>query len=288
MSNDFELLVDRQALCGEGPLWMSALNCLYWVDVLRRELHVYHRDSGLDEVSVLPGVVAALSATRHGQLIAAADLGFARLYPGRAALEPVTEVRVGDRMNDGACDPAGRFLAGTLSYAREQGRNAVYILDGADARPLVRGLTESHGMGWSPDGTTMYLVDTAPRVIWAYDYDVEQGQVRAGRRWVVCCESEGSPEGLAVDAEGCVWVAMQWTGRIHRYRPSGDLETILWAPTTRITSLAFGGRRLDELYVTSACFGYDERALVADRYAGALFRFHPQVAGRPVTPWAGL
>ncbi|QUH01177.1 SMP-30/gluconolactonase/LRE family protein [Saccharopolyspora erythraea] len=288
MSENFELLVHRQALCGEGPLWMPTLNCVYWVDILRRELHTYHRESGIDEVRVLPGVVTALAATRSGQLIAAADRGFARLYPGRAALDPVTAVQSGDRMNDGACDPAGRFVAGTLTHANDPQRSALFLLDGGRARPIVDGLTVANGVAWSPDGSRMYLVDTAPRTIWVYDYDVERGRARNGRRWIVCSDSEGRPDGIAVDSEGGVWVAMHWSGRIHRYAPSGDLETVLWAPTRRITSIAFGGPRLDEMYVTSACFGYDERALVADPYAGALFRFRPGTSGLSLAPWNGL
>ncbi|WP_344681500.1 SMP-30/gluconolactonase/LRE family protein [Saccharopolyspora taberi] len=288
MSENFELLVDRQALHGDGPLWMPTLNCVYWVDILRRELHTYHRDSGADEVQVLPGVVTALAATRSGQLIAAADRGFARLYPGRAALDPVTEVHNGDRMNGGTCDPAGRFVAGTLTWSRDGQRSTLYVLDGERTRPIVDGPAASSGLAWSPDGRRMYLVDTALRTIWLYDYDVEHAQARAGRRWVVCSESEGRPEGIAVDADGGVWVAMHWTGRIHRYGAGGDLETVLWAPTRRITGLAFGGPRLDEMYVTSACFGYDERALAGDPYAGALFRFRPGTSGRVPAPWNGL
>lgn len=287
MSEDFELLVDRQALSGAGPLWMPTLNCLYWVDVLRRELHIYHRDSEVDEVQVLPAVVTALAATRNGQLIAAADRGFARLFPGRAALEPIASVQAGDRMSAGACDPAGRFVAGTLTHSREAKRSALYVLDGTRARVLVDGLTRSGGIGWSPSGTTMYVVDTVARVIWAFDYDVEGGRAGRGRRWVVCAESEGHPDGLAMDNAGGVWVAMRGSGRIHRYASTGDLETVLWAPTRRITGLAFGGRRLDEMYVTSACSGYDERALVADPYAGALFRFRPGSAGGQPVPWNG-
>lgn len=287
MSEDFELLVDRQALCGAGPLWMPTLNCLYWVDVLRRELHTYHRDSDADEVQVLPGVVTSLGATRNGQLIAAADRGFARLFPGRAALEPITGVQAGDRMSGGACDPAGRFVAGTLTHSREAKRSALYVLDGTRARVLVDGLTLSGGIGWSPDGATMYVIDTVPRVIWAFDYDVERGRAGRGRRWIVCAESEGHPDGLAMDNEGGAWVAMHGSGRIHRYSPGGDLETVLWAPTRRVTGLVFGGRRLDEMYVTSACSGYDERALVGDPYAGALFRFRPGATGSPLAPWNG-
>ncbi|RCW44094.1 gluconolactonase [Halopolyspora algeriensis] len=287
MSEDFELLVNRQALHGQSPLWMHALNAVRWVDVLRREVHTYHRNSGNDEVSVLPAAVASLAASRSGQVIVAAGHGFARLSRSRNGLQAVAEVPRGDRMSEGACDPAGRFLAGTVTHDHGDSRNAVYVLDSDRARLLVDGLTEPGGMGWSPDGGTMYLVDSEPRVIRTYAYDAGRGQVGAGRRWVVCSEPEGIPRGIAVDREGCVWVALEGTGRIHRYRPNGDLETVLWAPTTRITGLAFGGRRLDEMYVTSACAGFGERALRADPYAGALLRFRPGAVGLPDTPWDG-
>lgn len=287
MSDDFELLVDRRALCGQSPLWLPGLNAVHWVDVLRRELHTYHRSSGNDEVSLLPVAVASLAGGQNGQMVAAASSGFSRLFRSRAVLQPVAEVHGGDRMNDGACDPAGRFLAGTLTHDHGEARNALYVLDSGRARVLVDGLAAPGGLGWSPDGATMYLVDSEPRVIRTHAYDAERGRAGPGRRWVVCSESEGTPRGIVVDRDGCVWVAMDGTGRIHRYRPNGDLETVLWAPTTRVTGLTFGGRRLDEMYVTSACSGYDERALSADPYAGALFRFRPGAAGSPTTTWNG-
>lgn len=287
MSGEFELLVNRQALCGASPLWLSALNCVYWVDVLRRELHIYRPETGVDEVRVLPDVISSLGATRHGQLIAAAAGGFARVHQGRAALETVVQVRgAGDRMGSGGCDPRGRFAAGTASLSRTPRAGGVHVLDGDRARLLVDGLTTGGGVAWSPDGGRMYLVDV--NSIWVYDYDVERGRAVGGQRWVSCTESEGVPEGLAVDADGCVWVAMHWTGRIHRYAPDGALETVLWAPTRRVTDLAFGGTRLEELYVTSACFGYDEPALRQDPYAGALLRFRPGASGAGIAPWRGI
>ncbi len=287
MFDGFELLVDRQALCGEGPLWVPARQCLHWVDILRRELHTYHAGTEVDEVVVLPTVVTAVAAAPNNHLVGAAGMGFAHVDPARGGVRPVTTVWRGDRMNDGCCDPVGRFLAGTLTHDRKPGASALYVLDGAGARMVVGGLTAANGPAFSPDGRTMYLVDTGPRTIWAHPYDAQAGRAGPGHRWVVCSEREGAPDGIAVDTEGCVWVAMNWTGRIHRYRPDGDLETVLWAPTRRITSLAFGGPDLDQMYVTSACCGYQERDFAHDPYAGALFRFRPGATGLPVTPWNG-
>ena len=118
MSEGFELLVDRQALRGQGPLWMPALNCLHWLDPLRRELHTYHRETGADEVRVLPGSITALAATRGGHFVGACDRGFAQVHPGRGAVAQVAAVPSGDRTSEGACDPAGRFVAGTLTLDR--------------------------------------------------------------------------------------------------------------------------------------------------------------------------
>lgn len=286
MSGDFELLVNRQALCGASPLWMSALNCVYWVDVLRRELHTYSRQTGADDVRVLPEVISSLGATRQGQLIAAAASGFVRVHQSRAALEAVVRIRRGgDRMSLGGCDPSGRFVAGTVTLSRTP-RGGLYVLDGDRARLLVDGTTTGGGVAWSPDGDRMYLADMSS--IWVYDYDAERGRAVDGRQWVSCTESEGVPAGLAVDAGGSVWTAMHGTGRIHRYAPDGDLETVLWAPTRRITDLAFGGTRLEELYVTSACVGDDEPAFRRDPYAGALLRFRPGTTGAKSVPWQGV
>lgn len=286
MSHDFEVLLDRRALCGESPLWNGSAWRLHWVDILRREVHTFDPRTGEDSVAIAERPVGAIGLTGGAELIAAAGLGFGLLDPTTGALRMLAGVERGDRMNDGKCDPRGRFLAGTLSYARTPGAAALYRL--GEPAPLVDGLTLSNGIGWSPDGGTMYLIDTGPRTLWAFDYRLDDGTPLAGRPLVRMDESEGNPDGLAVDADGEIWVAMHWSGRIHRYAPDGTLREVLPAPTKRVTSLAFGGPDLADLYVTSACFSYGEQQLVDDPHAGGLFRFRPGVTGLPVSPWAGV
>lgn len=293
MSHDFEVLLDRRALCGEGPLWNGSAGRLHWVDILRHEVHTFDPRTGEDTVALAECPVGAIGLTGGAELIAATGLGFGILDPATGALRMLVEAELGDRMNDGKCDPRGRFLAGTLTYGRTPGAAALYRLDGVGgvdcvATLLVDGLTLSNGIGWSPDGETMYLVDTGPRTLWAFDYRLDDGTPLAPRPLVRMEESEGNPDGLAVDADGAVWVAMHWSGRIHRYAPDGTLQEVLAAPTKRVTSLAFGGPDLADLYVTSACFSYGEQQLVDDPHAGGLFRFRPGVTGLPVSPWAGV
>jgi sugar lactone lactonase YvrE len=288
MTDDFEILLDRKALCGECPLWNDVAGRLHWVDILRREIHTFDPMTGEDTVVLADRPVGAVALAGGGELIAAAGLGFGLLDPSTGALRALGEVGKGDRMNDGACDPRGRFLAGTLTYQRTPGAGALYRLDRAGPTLVVDDLTLSNGLGWSPDGETMYLIDTGSRTLWAYDYRLNDGVALAPRPLVVMDESEGNPDGLAVDSTGAMWVAMHWTGRIHRYLPDGTLDHVLAGPTKRITSLAFGGAGLADLYVTAACFAYGEQQLVEDPGAGGLFRFRPGVTGLPGTPWAGI
>lgn len=287
MSEDFEILVDRRALRGQSPLWVSSSESLWWLDPLRRELHTYRRDSGVDGVVLLPEAVTAVAVRTTGQAVAAAESGFARMFPARPAVQRLAEVHGGDRMNDGTCDRRGRFLAGTFVLDRQRPGAAVYVLDGFRARLVAGGLGSCGGIGFSPDGATMYAVDSAARTVWVYDYDPDEGRAERARSWVVCTPSEGEPAGLTLDRDGRLWLALLGTGRIHCYGPEGDLETVVWAPTPRITGLAFGGRDLDEMYVTSGCAGCDESTLAADPYAGALLRFAPGVVGLPAATWSG-
>lgn len=288
MTEGFEVLVDRRALCGQSPLWVSASESVWWVDPLRCELHGYRRDSETDGVVVLPEAVTGLAVRETGQMVAATESGFARVFPARPAVQRLADVDGGDRMNEGVCDHTGRFLAGTVVRDRQHPGAAVYALDGLRARLVVGGLGSCGGLGFSPDGATMYTVDSAARTVWAHDYDPDLGRADRPRAWVVCTPSEGEPAGLTLDRDGRVWVALLGTGRIHCYGPGGDLETVLWAPTPRITGLAFGGRALDEMYVTSGCAGCDESTLVSDPYAGALLRFAPGVTGLPAASWNGM
>ena len=171
-------------------------------------------------------------------------------------------------MNDGAADPQGRFWAGTV--ADRPGAGVLYRLE-RDGRidPVLDGLTTSNGIGWSPDGRTMYLADSGPRVIHAFDFDGAAGTMSGGRVLVTVPEDVGAPDGLTVDAGGDLWVAIWGGGRVHRYSPAGELRQVLAVPAVETTSCAFAGPDLHRLYVTTATEDWTDESVAPIRRQGS-------------------
>jgi len=188
------------------------------------------------------------------------------------------------RMNDGRCDRQGRFWAGSMALDMAAGHpvGALYRLDDQAARgPLgaqLDGFIVPNGLAFSPDGRTMYLSDSHPGVqkIWAFDYDIDSGTPSRRRLFVDMLEYPGRPDGAAVDAEGCYWTCGNDAGLIHRFTPDGRLDRSLAVPVKKPTMCAFGGPRLDTLYVTSIRPGGD---LADQPLAGGLFALNPGVTG---------
>jgi sugar lactone lactonase YvrE len=187
-------------------------------------------------------------------------------------------------MNDGEVDPSGRFWAGTMELGAAPGRGSLYRLGPrGEVTRVLAGVSISNGLGWSPDERTLYYIDSPTQRIDAYDYDRSSGAI-ANRRTVAEIDpASGLPDGLAVDAEGCLWVALWGGSSLHRYTPDGRLDRAVALPVSQVTSCAFGGPDLDELYVTSAWVGLEER----EPAAGGLFRLRPGVRGLPARRFAG-
>ena len=270
---------------GEGPVWDTGRGELIWVDVDRGLVH--RRASGRADRSVDVGQPVGCAVPRaSGGLALALRDGFALLPadggPPRV-VAPVERDRADTRMNDGACDGQGRFWAGTMSLRGDTRAAALYRLDpDLNATRVLPGVSVSNGIGWSPDQTSLYHVDTPRRRIDVYEFDAARGTV-AGRRAVIPVDPAlGSPDGLTVDAEGGVWVALWGGGAVLRFSPEGALEERLELPVTNVTSCCFGDRDLQTMYVTTAARGPAHEPL-----AGAVFACRPGVTGLPATPFAG-
>ena len=270
---------------GEGPVWDAAREELVWVDIDRGLVH--RRRRGWPDVTFDAGQPLGCAVPRAGGGLALAlKDGFALLPPGGGRAEvvaPIEPDRPAVRMNDGACDARGRFFAGTMSLAGDTRTCALYRLDpDLHATCVLPGISVSNGIDWSPDESLLYHVDSPRRRIDVYDFDAERGTLPGRRAVIPVAPDRGVPDGLSVDAEGGIWVAIWGGAAIHHYSPDGTLEGLLELPVTNVTSCCFGGSDLATLYVTTAARGAEQEPL-----AGALFACRPGVRGRPATPFAG-
>ncbi|OLF13420.1 SMP-30/gluconolactonase/LRE family protein [Actinophytocola xanthii] len=281
-----EVVLEAHATLGEGPVWDPRENVLRWVDIEPGEVHRFDPASGEDTAFAVGEPVGTVAARAGGGLVLATASGiWACRADGadRRLLHAIDTDPPGGRFNDGKADPWGRFWAGTMLEGTD-GAAALYRLDReGPPRPVVTGVSVSNGLGWSPDGTTMYYVDTQTRGVDAFDHDPETGSITNRRRFAEV--ERGWPDGLTVDAEGGVWVAL-WDGwGLCRFAPDGRREELVELPAQRVTSCAFGGPELSTLYITSARTGL--RDLDGQPLAGALFSAKPGVSGQAPGEWAG-
>ncbi len=290
-----ELLLEARADIGEGPVWDARVSHLYWIDIRAGDLHVFDPAAGTDRRFNLGEPIGCLAPRRAGGLVLALRSGFAILDsppPLGAGVRKIVNPEPGmpgNRFNDGKCDPAGRFLAGTMDDAEETASGSLYSLspDGS-LRTLLTGIRISNGLAWSPDGRTFYYTDTPTRQVTAFDYDLSSGAIEDPRPAVVVPAEMGWPDGMTCDAEGLLWVALWGGAQLTRWDPAtGRLLEAIPFPALNVSSCTFGGQNLDELYVTSARKGMNAAQL--DRYplSGGLFRLRPGVRGMPAFAFSG-
>jgi sugar lactone lactonase YvrE len=277
------------AALGEGPVWDPRDQTLLWTDIARGEVHRLSPDTGTDTATAYGQPVGAVAWRRGGGLVLATRDGFRIVSDsGAEQVVPVQADQPDQQMNDGKCDRRGRFWAGTSSVSRRPGASALYRL-GPDRRveTVLTGVSMSNGLGWSPDDRLFYYVDSATQRVDAFQVDPDSGELRGRRPLVHVPRSLGIPDGLTVDADGCVWLALWGAGAVHRYTPAGRLDGVLRVPASQVTSCAFGGPGLRDLYVTSASQGLHGRELADQPLAGAVFAARPAVGGFAADGFAG-
>ncbi|MFD0118445.1 SMP-30/gluconolactonase/LRE family protein [Streptomyces sp. NPDC001940] len=262
-----EVAVRAEATLGEGPTWDAEAGRLIWVDILGSRVHTYDPATGRRTVMATEQHVGAAKPRAGGAgLVVNLRDGIGLYGPGGTDFRWLHRDPVpGRRGNDAAIAPDGSLWAGSMAYDESPGGgNLVRIAADGTATEILDDVTVSNGTGWSPDGSLMYYVDTPTRRIDVFDFDGRQAVQR--REFAVVEEGAGHPDGLTVDADGCVWVAL-WDGSaLRRYTPSGALDRVVELPVKRPTACAFGGADLTDLYVTSARVGLD----APSPYAGSL------------------
>lgn len=285
---DAELVHDGRAVIGEGALWDFRVDRLLWVDIPAGAVHTLDPGTGADAVQAVRQPVGALGLRAAGGHVLAVRDGFATLVDGRfEMLADVEQERTDMRMNDGKVDPAGRFWAGTMALDSRPGAGSLYRIDAAHrVERILSELTISNGMDWSDDAR-MYFIDSAAGSVDAFDFDRRSGSIANRRRVVAVPASLGVPDGMTLDAEGSLWVAI-WDGSVvQRYRPDGTLDAEVRLPVSQPTSCAFGDRDLGTLYITTARDELTPDEAAKEPHAGSLFACRPGVTGRRANEYAG-
>ncbi|MDD0815450.1 SMP-30/gluconolactonase/LRE family protein [Curvibacter sp. HBC28] len=302
MATTAELVLDARCATGESPVWSVAEQALYWADIPAGRLYRLNPSTGALKQWQAPQMLACLALNAQGDgLVAGLEDGLYHLQLppmgdtlSAERLASVAHAAPGMRFNDGRCDRQGRFWAGTMVMDMAAGvpAGALYRHDARDAitgqlQAQLSGLLVPNGLGFSPDGRTLYLSDSHPssQRIWAFDYDTDTGTPSRQRLFVDMQSLPGRPDGAAVDADGGYWICANDAGLVHRFTPEGRLDRSLAVPVKKPAMCAFGGADLRTLFVTSIRpSGVD---LSDQPLAGGVFALQPGVAGLPEPGFQG-
>lgn len=274
---------------GEGPLWDAERERVMWVDINAGQICMgeIHDAQAVRRAQVeLEGTVGAVVCSTSGELLVVGgrELHTIGTDGSRSAGAPLVSPDKPSRLNDGACDPAGRFLVGSMALDGRRREEFLYRIEpGGDITVIDDDLTLSNGLAWSPEGTSFYNVDSIPGVVWARPYDALLGTV--GKRVELLRIDNGLPDGLCVDVEGNLWIAIWGAGQVRCYRPGGEHIATVQVPAPNVSSVAFVGRDQNLLLITTARVGLSPTELLEFPQSGRLFTARVDVTGHPTTPW---
>jgi sugar lactone lactonase YvrE len=282
-------VVDICARIGECPVWVPEEQALYWAEIYKPALHRFHPATGATRTWPLPEPIGSFALRRGGGIVTGLRTGFAFLDLATGAVETVASPESNkpmNRLNDGRCDRRGRFWAGSMVEGMKGSDATLYRLDlDRSCHAMVGGLAVSNGLAWSPDDKVMYHADSPRSIVWAWDFDIDTGAIHNRRVFAETAPGEGFPDGAAVDAEGCYWSARFKGWRLVRHAPDGREIQVVKLPVENPTMCAFGGEKLDVLYVTSGAEGVTDFA--QQPHAGGVLALDVGVRGLPEPRFAG-
>lgn len=274
---------------GESPVWCPRTQVLYWVDLRAPALFRLDPVTGRTTRWPMPALIGAVALAGEGKLMLALAPGLFVFDPATAAMTPYLApepAELGNRLNEAKCDRRGRLWAGTMRDFGAATTGSLYRVQDRRATRVLTDITVPNGQSWSPDDATFYFADTREGRIRAYAFDVATGELGPMRVLVEADVLPGRPDGMTVDAEGFLWSARYAGGGIARIDPDGNVERFLRLPVSQPSSVTFGGRDLDVLYVTTSRQRLSDEALAREPLAGALLALRVGVTGLPETPFA--
>ncbi len=279
-----EVALSIRAQHAEGPLWDAATARLWWVDITGERVHCFDPESSNDSSWSTAGQPGGVVLSATGEPVVANPEGLAVLDRTTASTElcvPIEQDKPENRANDAKVDDRGRVWVGTMAFDKRPRNAALYRVDGDKATCVVDGLTIANGPAFDESAGRLYLADTGIMVVDVFGLDAETGIPSDCRRFLDFGDARLWPDGMTVDDEGMLWIALGRAGAVHRYRPDGTLDGVVELPTTNPTSVAFGGVDGADLFITSSWSDLDADDRAAQPLAGAIFRCRPGVTGQP-------
>ncbi len=292
MCTQVELVVDSQDQIGEGPIWDARNNLLYWVDIMGGKVQSFDPATNCHSQIPIGQAVGTVVPRSTGGLMLATQHGFAYLDEKTEQLtrlhDPESHLPE-NRFNDGKCDPAGRFWAGTMAFDPKPQTGSLYCMDtDHNVRKVLAGVTISNGITWSLDHKQMYYIDSPTYVVRSYDYDTESGEIGDERVLLTVPRDVGLPDGMTIDVHGRLWIAHYGGSRICCWDPdSGRIVQSIELPVSLVTACAFGGPDLETLYITSSSLGLSAEQLAKEPHAGALLATRPGCRGTQAFSFQG-
>lgn len=273
---NWEVAVNHICTLGEGPVWDGHNKCIFWIDIPGALICRFFPGCGKFSTCKLESMIGSIAIREAGGLIAASQNGFSFVDPDTGLstfLSNPEDHLLSNRFNDGKCDPAGRFWAGTMSMTGASGAGSLYRLnEDHSVTVMLADVSCSNGLAWSNDHKVFYFIDTPTREVVAFDYEAARGSITNKKNVFTFSKEDGVPDGMTIDAEGMLWIAL-WNGwKVVRINPhTGQIMFNVHLPAAQITSCTFGGDTLEDLYITSARSGLNAGDLEKQPLAGSLF-----------------
>ncbi|NOV04614.1 SMP-30/gluconolactonase/LRE family protein [Paenibacillus planticolens] len=283
-SKNVQLVLDAKAILGEGPCWNEDQKALYWVDILGEKFCRFYPETGQNESFLIGEYVGAVVCAGNDEVVLATQSGFQSYHMGQRTLTPLVDPEAhlpANRFNDGKCDGQGRFWAGTMEIIEKEAAGSLYVLEtDYSYRKVYEGVGVSNGIAWSLDEKEMYYIDSMKKLVLAFDFDAEKGEISRSRTLIDFAGEQGFPDGMTIDEEGMLWIA-HWDGwQVSRWDPrSGIKLESIEVPAAKATSCIFGGEGLDTLYITTARKGLETDQAGNQPHAGGIFAVKPGVKG---------
>ncbi|MEY2905476.1 MAG: hypothetical protein RJA52_1492, partial [Bacteroidota bacterium] len=270
-----EVICQNKCELGEGPVWDEKRRTIFWLDILKGLIHEYSIDEKNCTHYVVGEMIGSFALTEDGNMVTATKNGFGMVNRKtgefKILINPESD-KPNNRFNDGKCDPAGRFWAGTMSLKGEDEAGSLYIYDGKKVVKKLGNVSISNGIVWTADMLKMYYIDTPTLEVKGFDYDNSSGEISNSKVIIKIDPKDGYPDGMTIDTEGMLWIA-HWGGwQVTRWDPqTGEKISSISLPAAQITSCTFGGPEMEDLFITSAKTGISPEQLENQPLAGSLF-----------------